>query len=101
MIDFNPSAHSTLNINSSTSQRLDNSIDNKEEQEINLSIPQQVVRNVSEQAKILESIRNELHEMPDVDLDKVEAIREQLENGEFELDLPELAQAIKETHDRD
>ncbi|CAM4276338.1 flagellar biosynthesis anti-sigma factor FlgM [Vibrio agarivorans] len=56
---------------------------------------------VSQQARELESLQQELHDLPDVDLERVNQIRAELKQGDFKIDLDELAGAIFNTHQRD
>lgn len=56
---------------------------------------------VSQEARSLESLQQELHQLPEVDLARVNEIRAQLINGDYSIDLDELAGAIKSTHQRD
>ncbi len=105
MIDFHPSATpnniaSIDRADKSTRSETD-SVSHTDETQTSPSLRQSMTKSVSDQAKMLESMRLELQSMPDVDLEKVNTIRQQLQSGEFELDLSELAQTIKQTHDRD
>ncbi|MGF1698135.1 flagellar biosynthesis anti-sigma factor FlgM [Vibrio lamellibrachiae] len=56
---------------------------------------------VSQEARTLESLQQELHQLPEVDLARVNEIRAQLLKGDYNIDLDELAGAIKTTHQRD
>ncbi len=53
---------------------------------------------VSQQARELESMQQELRSLPDVDLERVNQIRAELQQGTFSVDLDELAGAIFSTH---
>lgn len=56
---------------------------------------------VSPQAQQLESLQQELSALPDVDLERVNQVRAELKQGDFNVDLNELASAILNTHQRD
>ncbi|MDR9826328.1 flagellar biosynthesis anti-sigma factor FlgM [Vibrio sp.] len=56
---------------------------------------------VSKQARELESMQQELRNLPDVDLERVNQIRSELKQGSFVIDLDELASAIFDTHHND
>ncbi|MGF1721820.1 flagellar biosynthesis anti-sigma factor FlgM [Vibrio kyushuensis] len=56
---------------------------------------------VSQEARTLESLQKELGQLPEVDLARVNEIRAQLLKGDYNIDLDELAGAIKTTHQRD
>ncbi|MCK6263362.1 flagellar biosynthesis anti-sigma factor FlgM [Vibrio sp. ZSDE26] len=56
---------------------------------------------VSQEARTLESLQKELKQLPEVDLARVNEIRAQLLQGDYNINLDELAGAIKSTHQRD
>lgn len=56
---------------------------------------------VSKEAQTLESLQRELKQYPEVDLARVNEIRTQLLQGDYSINLDELASAIKSTHQRD
>ncbi|SHH19737.1 flagellar biosynthesis anti-sigma factor FlgM [Ferrimonas marina] len=53
---------------------------------------------ISEDWQLLDQANRELAEMADVDLEKVNALRTQLKNGTFDLDLSDLAGSMMEQH---
>ncbi|MGL6260603.1 flagellar biosynthesis anti-sigma factor FlgM [Vibrio sp. WXL103] len=53
---------------------------------------------VSKQARELESLQQELRSLPEVDLERVNQVRAELQQGQFSVDLDELAAAIFTTH---
>ncbi|PMK02787.1 flagellar biosynthesis anti-sigma factor FlgM [Vibrio sp. 10N.261.55.A7] len=56
---------------------------------------------LEQKACSLESLQQELHQLPEVDLARVNEIRAQLTQGYYSIDLDELASAIKSTYQRD
>lgn len=50
--------------------------------------------NISNEAKLLSSVQSSLSDLPDVDQERVESLRQQINSGQFQVDSSTLAQDI-------
>ena len=94
----NNSNHTVFNHTVKPSTQAESKVGDAEEKAANtLTLEQKV----SQEARSLESLQKELKQLPEVDLARVNEIRAQLLQGDYHIDLDELAGAIKTTHQRD
>lgn len=53
------------------------------------------VVNVSDRAQVLKAVEDRIHQMPDIDQEKVDRIRNAITNGEYKIDYDKLAAAFR------
>ena len=50
---------------------------------------------VSDRAQVLKAVEDRIHQMPDIDQEKVDRIRNAITNGEYQIDYDKLAAAFR------
>ena len=50
---------------------------------------------LSDRARVLKAVESRVHQMPDIDQDKVDRIRNAISNGEYKIDYDKLAAAFR------
>jgi len=50
---------------------------------------------LSDRARVLKAVESKVHQMPDIDQDKVDRIRNAISNGEYKIDYDKLAAAFR------
>jgi negative regulator of flagellin synthesis FlgM len=99
-IGNNGNNHSVLNQSVKSATQAESKVNAQKQSDAKQSaLP--LEQKVSQQARSLESLQQELHKLPEVDLARVNEIRAQLLKSEYSIDLNDLAGAIQSTHQRD
>lgn len=79
-------------------KKINNHVDNTSLSENKLSTEKKDLVNVSSDHNLIKSAKKELSKIPDIDFEKVKALRKSLKDGTFDLDINKICDGILAQH---